>query len=107
MLDAMPRVSTQILTNTYDRPWTPDGFKSLWASACKAAGISGVTFHDLRGTAVVRFAEASCTEPEIAAITGHSLANVKTLLEAYWTPTKAQAASAIRKLEGTKSGTKL
>jgi len=51
--------------------------------------------------------EASCTEPEIAAITGHSLANVKTLLEAYWTPTKAQAASAIRKLEGTKSGTKL
>ena len=40
----------------------------------KRAGIVGVTFNDLRGTAVTRLALAECTEAEIATITGHSLA---------------------------------
>ena len=36
-------------------------------------GVSGVAFHDLRGTAVTRLALAGCTEAEIASITGPSL----------------------------------
>ena len=36
----------------------------------QAGGRDGVTFHDLRGTAVTRLAVAECTEPEIATITG-------------------------------------
>jgi integrase len=91
--------STQILVNSLGRPWTSDGFKSTWRTTCKNAGISGLTFHDLRGTAIVRLAEAGCEVPEISAISGHSLATAQTMLDTYWTPTKKQAEQAIRKLE--------
>jgi len=66
-----------ILTSTDEKPWTADGFRASWRKACAAAGIAGLTFHDLRGTAVTRLAIAGCTEAEIAAITGHSLRDVR------------------------------
>ena len=44
------------------RPWTPDGFRASWGKACKKAAIAGVTFNDLRGTAVTRLALVGCTE---------------------------------------------
>ena len=56
------------------KPWTSDGFRASWGKACKRAGIVGVTFHDLRGTAVTRLALVGCTEAQIATITGHSCA---------------------------------
>ena len=37
------------------------------------AGIRGLTFHDLRGTAVVTLARAGCNEVEIYSITTHYL----------------------------------
>ena len=40
-------------------------------------GVVGVTFLDLRATAVTRLAIAGCTEAEIATITGHSLRSVR------------------------------
>jgi hypothetical protein len=49
---ATERRSTQILTNTRGRPWTSDGFRTSWSSARRKAGISGLTFHDLRASAV-------------------------------------------------------
>jgi len=76
-LDATPRVSTIILTSTDNKPWTAGGFRASWRKACAAAGVVGVTFHDLRGTAVTRLALAECTEAEIATITGHSLRDVR------------------------------
>jgi integrase len=79
-LDAAPRRSTLILTNLEGRPWTPDGFRSSWRKGCAAAGIVGLTFHDLRGTAVTRLAMAGCTEPQIVAITGHSLHDVTDIM---------------------------
>jgi integrase len=79
-LDATPKRSTIILTNSVGKPWTSDGFRASWGKACKAAGVVGVTFHDLRGTAVTRLALAGCTEAEIATITGHSLRSVRALL---------------------------
>jgi hypothetical protein len=67
------------------------------------AGIVGVTFNDLRGTAVTRLAIAGCTEAEIATITGHSLRDVRSILGAHYLHCDpALAESAIRKLE-TKS----
>ena len=57
-LDATPKRSTLILVSTDNKPWTEDGFRSSWRKACAAAGISGLTFHDLRGTAVTLAAEA-------------------------------------------------
>jgi len=45
-------------------------------------GVVGVTFNDLRGTAVTRLALVGGTEAEIAAITGHSLRDVRSILDA-------------------------
>jgi len=99
-LDAAPRRSTIILTTSDGRPWTPDGFRASWGKACRKAGITGVTFHDLRGTAVTRLAIAECTEPEIATITGHSLRSVRAILDThYLARDPALGDSAITKLE--------
>ena len=46
-----------------------------------------------------RLAEAGCTAPEIAAITGHSLAMVNEILETYLVRTEKTAKNAILKLE--------
>jgi len=65
-----------------------------------AAGVSGVTFHDLRGTAVLRLFLAGGTEAEIATITGHSLRDVRSILDShYFWRDPALAQSAITKLE--------
>jgi integrase len=77
MLDATAKHSPIMLTTSEGKPWTPDGFRASWAKACKRAGITGVTFHDLRGTAVTRLALVGATEAEIATITGHSLRSVR------------------------------
>jgi integrase len=99
-LDAAPKRSTIILTNSEGKPWTPDGFRASWGKACKTAGIVGVTFHDLRGTAVTRLALAGCTEAEIATITGHSLRSVRAILDThYLARDPALGESAIMKLE--------
>ena len=73
-----------ILLSTDNKPWTEDGFRSSWRKACKKAGIVGVTFNDLRGTAVTRLAIAGCTEAEIVAITGHTLRDVRSILDAHY-----------------------
>ena len=83
-LDATPKRSPIILLSTDNKPWTEDGFRSSWRKACKKAGIAGVTFNDLRGTAVTRLALAGCTEAEIATITGHTLRDVRSILDAHY-----------------------
>ena len=105
MLDATAKHSTIILTNSDGAPWTEDGFRASWGKACKRAGVSGVTFHDLRGTAVTRLALVGCSEAEIATVTGHSLRSVRAILDTHYLHRDpALAESAIRKLENrTKS----
>jgi integrase len=99
-LDATPKRSPIILLNSDGRPWTSDGFRASWGKACDKAGIVGVTFNDLRGTAVTRLAIAGCTEAQIATITGHSLRDVRSILDAHYLHRDpALAESAIRKLE--------
>jgi integrase len=105
VLDATPRRSPIILTRADGRPWTGQAFRSAWLRVCKAAGIVGVTFHDLRGTAVTRLALVGATEAEIATITGHSLRSVRAIIDFhYLSRDPALGESAIRKLErGTNS----
>jgi integrase len=99
-LDTAPKASPIMLTTMDGKPWTPDGFRASWGKACKRAGVTGVTFHDLRGTAVTRLAIAGCTEAEIATITGHSMSSVRAILDThYLSRDPSLAESAIRKLE--------
>jgi integrase len=104
-LDAISKRSTIMLTNSDGKPWTSDGFRASWRKACIAAGVRGVTFNDLRGTAVTRLALVGATEAEIANITGHSLRDVHAILDVhYLARDPALGENAIRKLEkGTKT----
>ena len=56
-------------------------FKRQWEMAAQAAGIEGLHFHDLRGTAVTMLSEAGGTPQQIATITGHSLKSVAAILD--------------------------
>jgi integrase len=100
LLDSMPRLSPIVVTTSDGKPWQQNSFQQAWGRACKRAGVVGVTFHDLRGTAVTRLALAGCTEAEIASISGHSLRSVHAILDAhYLSRDPALAESAVRKLE--------
>jgi hypothetical protein len=67
-----------------------------FARLCADADVEGRA----RGTAVTRLAIVGCTEAEIAAITGHSLRGVDSILDAnYLHRDSALGESAIRKLE--------
>jgi integrase len=88
-----------ILTTHTGRAWTKRYFNEHWSEAAKQAGITDLHFHDLRGTAVTMLAEAGCTVPEIAAVTGHSLKHVTHILELYLSRTPDLADAAIVKLE--------
>mgnify|MGYP001766562882 CR=1 FL=1 len=99
-LDSIERKSPIILVNSEGKPWTADGFRSSWGKAAEKAGIADLTFHDLRGTAVTRLALAGATEAEIVTLTGHTLRDVRSILDAhYLARDPALGESAIRKLE--------
>lgn len=106
-LDAAPQRSTTILVNTRGRSWTEDGFRTSWGKACAKANITGLTFHDLRGTAVTRLALAGCSTSQIASITGHSLKDVESILDAHYLGGRFELAeSAIERLEKHEKRTK-
>jgi integrase len=98
-LDVAPRRSPIMLTNSDGKPWSESGFQGAWGKATARAGIRGLTFHDLRGTAVVTLARAGCNEVEIYSITGHTPSDVQAILTMHYLPRDAEVASnAIAKL---------
>jgi integrase len=100
LLDRTVRRSPLVLATTRGKPWTSDGFRTSWAKACAKAGITGLTFHDLRGSAVVRLALADATVPQIATFTGHSLRDVEAILDAHYLGRDVKLAEiAVMKLE--------
>lgn len=99
LLEGMARPAETILTTPSGIPWTSYYFRHRWAEACKAAKITDLHFHDLRGTAITMLAEAGATVPEIASITGHGLDHVGRILESYLSRTAKLSAAAIEKLD--------
>jgi hypothetical protein len=70
------------------------------ARLASRASIVGLTFHDLRGSAVVRLAIAEATVPQIATFTGHSLRDVEAILDAHYLGRDVKLAEiAVMKLE--------
>lgn len=69
-VDGTPLPSMHILTTERGVPWR-SGFKASWRKAVSAAGIKGVTFHDLRGTFITLAHRAGASIREIAEASGH------------------------------------
>lgn len=103
MLDGLDRSRVMVLTTKTGSPFKARYFKAQWEAATTKAGIADLHFHDLRGTAVTMLAEAGCTTPQIAAITGHSLKTVTTILDRYLARTRALAGEAVTLFENAKS----
>ena len=100
LLERTQKRGPLILTGHRGRPWTSSGFRSCWGKLMKRARIEGLTFHDLRGSAVTRLAVAGASVPEIASVTGHSLADVAAILDRHYLGERTTLAEqAIRKLE--------
>lgn len=102
VLHAAPRRGLTIVASSTGRPYREDHFRHRWLDTATRAGITGKAFLDLRRTAVCRLAEAGCTVPEIAAITGHSVVETQRIIDTYLRPTRRQALAAITKLEQRK-----
>lgn len=65
-LEALPRtMDGRVFGTTYE------GIHQAYESACKRAGITGLTFHDLRHEAITRLAKQGLTVLELQAISGH------------------------------------
>ena len=77
--------STHILVGLRGRPYTQSGFGASWRKASRRAGITAddVTFHDLRGTFVVKLIRKGRTLEQIAKITGHSMKELRTIESVY------------------------
>jgi len=98
-LDRAAKRSTIILTTIDGKPWTPDGFRASWRKACARAGIAGLTFNDLRGTAVTRLALANARKRRLRR-SPDTVCVMCAILDAHYLHRDpALAESAIRKLE--------
>jgi integrase len=97
--------ATTILTRADGLPWDrkANGFRAAWRDACKAAGVTGVTFNDLRGTAITRMLAADWSREEVAAVTGHSLRNLA-MLDVYTDRKKFATAAATRRAKTGRGG---
>lgn len=98
-LDGLQKRSTLILTTKTGRAFKKRYFADQWEATCKEAGITGLHFHDLRGTTVTMLFRAGCNLGQIVSITGHSLRRAHDILDKYLSRTSAMAESAIAKLE--------
>ena len=102
LLDKTPKRALTILTSPTGKPWGKVNFQHKWRAATLAAGLDGLHFHDLRGTACTRLSEAGATPQEIAAVLGWTVKTVNAMLDTYQAMTAALSDSAIAKLEARK-----
>jgi integrase len=99
-LDRAPRGGAYVVTSeATGRPYRPDHFRHEWREVTKRAGLDGLTFLDLRRSAVVCLAEAGADVGQIAAWTGHAVSDTAAILNTYFVATRAAAKAALDKLE--------
>jgi integrase len=87
-LQAVPDANTKdnmtFLVTSFGKPFTPGGFGNWFRDRVREAGLpEHCAAHGLRKAAARRLAEAGCSAPQIAAVTGHrSLREVERYIEA-------------------------
>jgi integrase len=96
-LDDHPRGGDHVLVDHRGQPFRQRRFEERWTAAMMAAGVTGLRFQDLRRTAMTRMGEASVTETEMAAVSGHSIDRSRQILQTYVITSTPMADSAIRK----------
>lgn len=92
-----------IVRESTGKPYDVDSYRKAFRRARVAAAkdcpsIADKRFQDLRDTAVTRLALAGCELPQIAAITGHSLSSITSIIKHYLVLQPAMADAAIAKL---------
>ncbi len=105
-----PHATTLLVCEATGRAWKRDHFRHIFQDIRTAAiagaadagllpcpDLAGLQFRWLRHTAVTRLAEAGCTIPEIASISGHTLTAVEQILQRYLVRTASLAEAAFRK----------
>lgn len=102
ILDSLPRTSKNIFLNSKGQPWTLSGYDSSWQSAKKASGVSGVTFHDTRGTAITLAYIGGASLREIALMSGHTEVDLEKFLNKHYL-NRSAASDAIEAIERAKS----
>jgi integrase len=101
VLDGITRVSPLILTTKTGQGFKKRYFAELWDRSTKAAGLSDLHFHDLRGTAITMLSEAGCTPQQIAPISGHSIKTISVIIDRYLARTRGLADQAIFNFENS------
>jgi integrase len=93
IIAASPGGHLTFLTTAAGSPYTANGFGNLFRKWCTEAGLPQCSAHGLRKAQARRLAEAGCSAPQIAAITGHkTLSEVQRYIEAADQKTLAVAA---------------
>lgn len=95
-----------LVSETTGTRYMGNNFQNIFGEIRGKTEIGDFWFMDLRRTAVVRLAEAGCTIPKIAAITGHSIETCQKILEVYLPRNAVMAANAIDKLERHRAAAK-
>jgi integrase len=93
ILKASPSGHLSFLATAAGQSFSAAGFGNLFRQWCNEANLSHCTAHGLRKAQSRRLAEAGCTAPQIASITGHkTLSEVQRYIEAAEQTTLARAA---------------
>lgn len=79
----------RVLVNSFGQNWTSSGFRASWRKEMKRIGIKGVTFHDLRGTAITfAYSQLDKSHDEkiklISEISGHSQEDAESIIRKYY-----------------------
>lgn len=82
--DAKANNRPRILVNSFGQQWTSSGFRASWRSELIRLGISGVTFHDLRGTGISYAYAMGADIEQIAEISGHSKSECEDIIRRHY-----------------------
>lgn len=97
-LDEIERRGDVILTSARKRPWTEPGLETALRKAKIEAGVSGLRWHDMRGTAATNLIAFGSDLADVATILGWSSAKVSEIARRY-VSSEAMAAAMLDRME--------
>jgi integrase len=80
LADAKEKKRQRVLVNSFGQNWTSSGFRASFRTEMKRLDISGVRFHDLRGTGITYAYAHGMDIERIAEISGHSKAECEAII---------------------------